>query len=826
MAMKRKTLLRVKNSLLALFVAPLIAFAADAQIVPSVRKDGIVEFGRIRGKLSVVLGSDGRQRLKAGAVEFVALRSNEWMMKIRAECPVTNRIQGVFFELTIPSLFKRYELDGVQGEFPVEKRGTFLGSGTRSFACYLPSWEKLTFEGGQALLEDHRSGGENAFVARFALERRDAGEVATFALDSVVKAEKADGRLGDLYRLPRGVPNFASVTFTNGEDWIEADFDRYTEPGSPLDFSTVDFSRNTECTTRFLGGNFSWSASFLEKELADRVADEVKRLGYNIVRVHQHDTRFLPEGATSSCQMDVAAFDRFDYFVAAMKKRGISLTTDCYSSRAFLKTDLGLGDMAGALRAMKRAIAERPEAMENWKAFTREFLCHVNPYTGLALKDDPVLVSLNLINEDNFEKVSVVKAKRKNFTTDLEWETWLSERQMDIHREQIDFLKNVLGVKAMLTSLNMCADVGLCKRRSLFDIVDSHMYFAHPKKDEKGRRYKNSFSSQIGDPEVGMIMLGNFFQRDWDRPFMTTEYRHCSPNVFRSECGVIVGSYAALQDWQAIVGYGYAESEKSFRGAPRILNTYDSVNDPIALMMDRQTALLYRRGDVSPSKGRVALCVPEGEFFPKGLPRNLPRDVRELGLFTGVGFVRNGRAVEGLRIASYEALSKQAAELASKSVIRSDTGELEYDRSNRVFKVQTERSEALLLSFGRASVRSFEAEIIDEGAASLSLHALDLAPIARSKRLLAFHLTDSSNAGTKYTDGLLTRRAEVGSGRVLIRRQRVRVRFSIPVVKVTALKCDGRVAGVIQAEPDGAYVLRNDAFPGGVLAYSIEIAES
>ena len=41
------------------------------------------------------------------------------------------------------------------------------------------------------------------------------------------------------------------------------------------------------------------------------------------------------------------------------------------------------------------------KAYENWKAFSRNLLTHVNPYTQKAYKDDPGLAWLSLINEGN-----------------------------------------------------------------------------------------------------------------------------------------------------------------------------------------------------------------------------------------------------------------------------------------------------------------------------------------------------------------------------------------------------------------------------------------
>ena len=811
-----------------LLVAVASCAASLFAVVPTVRQDGRAAFGEVLGKPQIVLGPGWGKTLTTGTVEMTpGAAADEWTLKVRAECPATNKVHTAFFELSVPASYRRYELDGVRREFPEAKGTPFLGDGKRSFTLILPNGDTVTFEGAKAHIEDGRCWNGKAFTVRFHLNRRVDGETVRYAFDCKVRTGKTEGALRDFCRMPKGVPVFHSTVCAEGPDWIASDFNRFTKPGSPLDFSKVDFGRASGGGTRYFGGNCSWSAACLEKEESDRVADEVKRLGYNIVRAHQHDTQFLPKGATESCAVDAAAFDRFDYFVAAMKRRGVFLTTDCYSSRKFLKTDPGLGDIADSFREMKGALAVRPEAMSNWKTFARAFLCHVNPYTGLALKDDPTLVCLNLVNEDNYdryicEKMRLVAARRGDFASDAEWERWLFDRQTEVHREQIAFLRDELGVKAPLTSLNMCAGVDYCRRRSLFDLVDLHMYFAHPTYwDPSGNRYPHVFHSQLGKKGQGMIMLANFFQRDWTRPCLTTEYRHCAPNVFRSECGALVGAYAALQDWQGLVGYGYAEGANSFRGTPRILNPFDTANDPVALMMDRQTALLFRRGDVKPANGKLALRVPEGEFFPADLPRKLPRAVRELGLFTGVGFVRGDKVPDGIRVESYAAVSNAAAKLAVRPVLASDTGELVFDRSNRVFRAETPRSEVVLASGGRTAVKSFSVELLDEGAASVSLHALDASPIARTKRLVAFHITDSVNEGTEYADGLMRRTRKEGRGRVLIRRQRVRVKFAFPVAKVTALKCDGSEAGVMKPEADGSYVLRTDAFPGGVLAYCV-----
>lgn len=777
-------------------------------------------------------------------------------LRLSVRQPVDRAFTLAAVELTLPLGLKRVEIDGRETELPENFGKAMLGDGRTSFAVCLPDLTRVTFQGVRSHMEDQRAYSKNGeYIVRLPLQRTVADGVALYTIDCPVTVEPSGLAPDDVYRFPKGVPRFASPEFREGPDWVKCDFSRHTVPGSPLDLSSLvdapagkygfvrtgkdghfEFERRPGERVRFHGGNFSWNSSLMDKDSSDKAADEVVRLGYNWVRAHQHDTQFLPKGAKRSTELDPEALDRFDYFVAAMKKRGVYFTTDCYSSRKFLPDDPGLGDLAGEFRVMKGALAARPEAaLENWKAFTRAFLCHVNPYTGLALKDEPALVCLNLVNEDNLESaiypgVRFYEQFRKGCEasaaekgTNRARREYLGEIQARIHREMIDFVKTELGVRAPVTSLNMSSGSDYTWRRRMFDVIDLHAYFAHPEYwNPTGEHFRHVFQSELSGPGggQGFLLLPHFFQRDWTKPLVFTEYRHCPPNVFRSEAGSLIGAYAAFQDWDGLAGYGYAEGENSF-SSNRNLNAFDTVNDVFSLMMDRQMSFLFLRGDVSPSRGRLALEVPSNVKEDASYPIKLPRKVRQLGLFTGVGFSM-GSAPDGMRGESLASISNAAARIGRDGVFRSDTGELEMDVSNRTFRAMSPRSESLLLSSGRLSGKFLSVELMREGPCSVSVHSLDGLPLAESRRMLVLHLTDSANDGDRYADTLMRRRTAEGREGVLIRRQRVRVRFPVEDMRLSALRNDGTTAGTVAAETDGSFVLGTDLFPGGVLAYLLQ----
>lgn len=207
-----------------------------------------------------------------------------------------------------------------------------------------------------------------------------------------------------------------------GEDWREIPFPKDIERGSILDFSdTLDapagkygplirrgdklaFRDRPEEPVRFYGTNISGTSYYLNKAWADRFADRMAACGFNQIRIHHHDE---PLTDTVSTRLQPGAMDQLEYLIAAFKKRGIYVSTDLYVSRIpdkgeipeFPDRALNMGEYKGLFWLMD-------SVFENWKEYCRTFLNHVNPYTGLALKDDPVLISLNIINEGNIDKAA------------------------------------------------------------------------------------------------------------------------------------------------------------------------------------------------------------------------------------------------------------------------------------------------------------------------------------------------------------------------------------------------------------------------------------
>ena len=149
------------------------------------------------------------------------------------------------------------------------------------------------------------------------------------------------------------------MKITAGKNWIPLQFNGETVKGSALDFSFLQdapagkygfiqagkdgkltFENAPDKRIRFYGVNLCFNANFLDKATVDRMADEFVRQGYNLVRIHHHDSAMLDKNAPDSLTLDPEQLDRLDYLFYRMKENGIYITTDFNTNRNFKPGDL------------------------------------------------------------------------------------------------------------------------------------------------------------------------------------------------------------------------------------------------------------------------------------------------------------------------------------------------------------------------------------------------------------------------------------------------------------------------------------------------------
>ena len=271
------------------------------------------------------------------------------------------------------------------------------------------------------LLQDNRKFGGTALEIRSGDQYPDgavwrAGETRTINL------------MLRLYK-PLRILQERPLTIEAGEDWSPISIANDVTPGSALDLKGI-LPINTGLATRRLivtpGGNLSidgrtpirlfgtnlcFDANYLEKPDVDRLVRMLASTGYNALRIHHYDNLLDVDGY----------LERLDYLVATCRKAGIVIKTDLYVSR----------DVPGyKMDEFKAAILLRPDAMEDWKAFSRKLMTHVNPYTGIAWKDDPAVAIISVINEPNL--TNIIGRLPSPMQDDLQkaWSAWRASRNL------------------------------------------------------------------------------------------------------------------------------------------------------------------------------------------------------------------------------------------------------------------------------------------------------------------------------------------------------------------------------------------------------------
>lgn len=184
----------------------------------------------------------------------------------------------------------------------------------------------------------------------------------------------------------------------------------------------------------FTGTNICFSGCFPEHGKAEQMAADLARFGFNLVRLHYVHHKFPPNKlyASPDSFIEPAQLEKFDYLFSRLKQRGIYVYMQLNIARKFGRAS-GF-ENADKLPWYNNGIDNiEPRMIALQKKYVRDLLTHVNPYTGLAYKDDPAIATLELANE-NSVVVNWYKGKLDNLPSPYAelfqklWNDWLRKK--------------------------------------------------------------------------------------------------------------------------------------------------------------------------------------------------------------------------------------------------------------------------------------------------------------------------------------------------------------------------------------------------------------
>lgn len=370
------------------------------------------------------------------------------------------------------------------------------------------------------------------------------------------------------------------------------------------------------------------------KPLIDAYVAELRRRGYNMVRSHTVE-QFLMLDAPEKGRPDPRFADALDYFFARLKENGIYLNLNIAANQ-FLYPFRVTSQSRPADIKPKMIFGDR-QTRQDWLDTARYFLCHVNPYTGLALKDDPMLVCVEPFNELGMAVPRRVYKKeetgkwvgekfrafvlRRNGKVD---DSIFPEKPNEVgggklRREWMEFCIESLRetgawMNARLRELGCKAPIGQYNlapsrfygdiRSEQSDFVLRNSYFCHPSDlSRPGSITRQQSAIENGVPHFTNIASSRFF----DRPLIVTEYNHAR-NRYEYE-QFIFPAYAAFQGFTGITMHAVdmrpkQETDKEF-------STY------LDRMSEYLSFFLFQQRYVSPSPNPVELVIPKNSLYGK-----------------------------------------------------------------------------------------------------------------------------------------------------------------------------------------------------------------
>lgn len=399
------------------------------------------------------------------------------------------------------------------------------------------------------------------------------------------------------------------------------------------------------------------------KKEARLFAKAMRLQGYNLIRILSFEKNLCYQ-STKPMSINPKILDMYDYILAELKKEGV------YCQLTILAYGL-YSDMDGFERIFQDRNIHKIKMYfggewerERFRYGAETLLNHVNPYTGMAWKDDPVFVTLEFYNEQEILLHQLlVSTPELRALVEHRWREWLKNKYPNgipaalkdalegktlakapvpdyrgaarkkkgngaLENEFLFFLRDMgkesfrwcektvreIGYKGLILNYNSSLQLNdSAIRWECSPIVEMHSYHAYPRQNmEKGSTV---------DPSSAIEKLGHYWRNGaganlLGRPFGIGEFNHCFWNPWQHECGLLFGAYSALNGFDFLIFFGGAVAVQ-LHPTERMEN-FSGRNNPVARAGQFLLACLYGRGDVAEAKNTIAITVP-GTYLDRNM---------------------------------------------------------------------------------------------------------------------------------------------------------------------------------------------------------------
>ena len=468
-------------------------------------------------------------------------------------------------------------------------------------------------------------------------------------------------------------------------------------PAGKYGFTRVEGKHfvNDNGPIRFNATNLTGAANFPTHQEAVRMAARMARFGINCVRLHFMDSPYgngtfgLPNepcifdlSDPDDRRFDPVILDRLEFLIYQFKKAGIYVDVNLHVARHFY--------------GWKGKNAIDAHVQEKELEYAHDLLTHVNPYTGLALVNDPCVAVIELNNEDAIFTVSSRFRKPEWPSTEEVGNGGDEIRMYMLHElentdrshwdRQRDYLVNELGVKVPVTSTQInysepWAFEGM-------DYWDMHAYWCHPA--AVGGDWTIDNRAMVNNKNGAEITYLAAF-RPSDRPYTISEYNHPYPIFYGAEGQPMLHAYGAFHGWDGVFAYSWNNRCEEEPSLQEYFFSYAARTDCLAHFI--ACAAMYLRGDVKESPDNITVNLPRKSFeeqWKKGFMRSMSSLVPAV---TNETFKSAHRLMHRNDVDIHAAAPNAITKEEVPAVKMSDTNELEWnndDPENGMFIVRTQ----------------------------------------------------------------------------------------------------------------------------------------